>query len=102
MGPKKKAIVDGNTYTYEYIDSAKFADGHSIDGIDRYSFTKTNNEWSVKIKKLFKVNFPDQKMHLEWLAEGKCNQLIRKLLKLKSKKVLTNKTKLYYSFYTRY
>ena len=68
------------------IDSSTFADGHSMDGIDRYSFTKTNNEWSVKIKKLFKVDFPDQKIHLEWLAEGKCKSIDKKTFKTKIKK----------------
>lgn len=84
-GSKKKVIVDGNTYTYKLIDSATFSNG-SMEGINRYSFTKTNSEWSVKIKKLFKVDFPDQKMHLEWLAEGKCKSIDKKTFKTKIKK----------------
>ena len=64
---KRKAEVNGNSYTGSDIYSGTI-DGSKFDIIDRYVFTKTDNNWSLKMRNLFRHTTVDT----NYIAEGKC------------------------------
>ena len=65
---KRKAEVNGNSYTALHKMSVNTTDGGKWDTIDRYVFTKLDNEWSVKRRNLFRNDDID----INYIAEGKC------------------------------
>jgi len=78
---KLKAIIKDNTYTYKIVEVSG-----PFETIDRYKFIRDNANWSVKIKVLFKVTSKDNPTHIEWLAEGKCKIIDKKIFNIKRKK----------------
>ena len=79
--PKKiKAIVKDNSYSYEFLQDDVFKN------VIRYEYVRNKNEWSLKLKNLFKYTGGDDSIHLEWLAKGECTLLDKKIFKEKIKK----------------
>ena len=64
---KRKAEVNGNSYTGSDIYSGTI-DGSKVDNIDRFVFTKSNNDWSLKKRELYR----DGDIDINYIAEGKC------------------------------
>ena len=80
--PKKiKAIVNDNSYTYEFLQ-----DVDVFKNVIRYEYVRNKNEWSLKLKNMFKYSGDDNPIHLEWLAKGECTLLDKKIFKKKIKK----------------
>ena len=65
---KRKAEVNGNSYTALHKMSVNTTDGGKWDTIDRYVFTKSNNDWSLKMRNLYR----DGDIDINYIAEGKC------------------------------
>ena len=73
---KRKAEVNGNSYTA--LHKASFdIDGGKLDSIDRYVFTKTDNNWSLKMRNLTRTSTID----INFIAEGKCIVVDKKYYK---------------------
>ena len=80
--PKKiKAIVNDNYYTYEFLQ-----DEDVFKNVIRYEYVRNKNEWSLKLKNMFKYSGGEYPVHLEWLAKGECTLLDKKIFKKKIKK----------------
>jgi len=73
---KTKAEVNGNSYTVSRKNSRKI-DGSKIDTIFRYVFTKSNNDWSLKKRELYR----DGDIDINYIAEGKCIVVDKKYYK---------------------
>ena len=73
---KRKAEVNGNSYTGSDIYSGTI-DGSKLDMIDRYVFTKSNNDWSLKMRNLYR----DGDIDINYIAEGKCIVVDKKYYK---------------------
>ena len=75
---KRKAQVDGNSYTGEDMLDDKTKDGSTLSAINRYTFNKNGNTWSVKTRNLFRAKGPKDDINMNYTAEGNCEVIDKK------------------------
>ena len=73
---KRKAEVNGNSYTASKKDSYNLPEGKT-DIIGRFTFTKSNNKWSLKMRNLYRSG----DININYIAEGKCIVVDKKYYK---------------------